>query len=77
MVLASGVLLAARFLVGATLPWACWTSRTGPQPGRQALQALHAIGEDFFIPFVAGMGLMLLAAGLATVRANTRRCPAG
>lgn len=69
VVLAGGVLLAAGFLVGSSLTLALLdlahkSSATGP-----ALQALNAVNEDFFIPFVAGMGLMLLATGLATVRA--------
>ena len=33
-----------------------------------ATQPLHVLSEDLFIPFVAGLGVMVLATGLATVR---------
>lgn len=75
VVLVGGALIAVGFLVGAALTLALLdladkSSATGP-----ALQALNAINEDFFIPFVAGMGLMLLATGLATVRATASPLP--
>ncbi|MFF4059586.1 hypothetical protein ACFYZ8_28600 [Streptomyces sp. NPDC001668] len=75
VVLAGGVLIAVGFLVGATLTLALLDLSDKATASPQALQTLNAINEDFFIPFVGGMGLMLLAAGLATVRANGSPLP--
>ncbi|MEU9171387.1 hypothetical protein AB0D34_26900 [Streptomyces sp. NPDC048420] len=75
VVLAGGVLLAAGFLVGSTLTLALLdlSDKSAVAPG--ALQALNAVNEDFFIPFVGGMGLMLLATGLAAVRGTGSPLP--
>jgi hypothetical protein len=75
VVLAGGVLIAVGFLAGATLTLALLDLADEPTATNAALQALNAVNEDFFIPFVAGMGLMLLAAGLATVRAADTPLP--
>jgi hypothetical protein len=75
VVLAGGVLIAVGFLVGAALTLALLDLSDKSSASPQALQALNAVNEDFFIPFVAGMGVMLLAAGLATVRANGSPLP--
>ncbi|MFJ4199375.1 hypothetical protein ACIP2Y_07015 [Streptomyces sviceus] len=75
VVLAGGVLIAAGFLVGAALTLALLDLSDKSSATPPALQTLNAVNEDFFIPFVAGMGLMLLAAGLATVRAGDSPLP--
>lgn len=75
VVLAGGVLIAVGFMVGATLTLALLDLSDKDTAGPQALQTLNAVSEDFFIPFVGGMGLMLLAAGLATVRADGSPLP--
>ncbi|MEU6349499.1 hypothetical protein ABZ896_09250 [Streptomyces sp. NPDC047072] len=75
VVLAGGVLIAAGFLVGAALTLALLDLADKSSATGAALQALNAINEDFFIPFVAGMGVMLLATGLATVRAAASPLP--
>lgn len=75
VVLAGGVLIAVGFLAGATLTLALLDLADEPTATNAALQALNAVNEDFFIPFAAGMGLMLLAAGLATVRAADAPLP--
>ncbi|MFF4032565.1 hypothetical protein ACFYZ2_22925 [Streptomyces sviceus] len=75
VVLAGGVLIAAGFLVGAALTLALLDLSDKSSATPAALQTLNAVNEDFFIPFVAGMGLMLLAAGLATVRAGDSPLP--
>ncbi|MEU7665469.1 hypothetical protein [Streptomyces lincolnensis] len=68
-VVAGGVLIAVGFLVGASLSLALVDLSDKEAAADASLQTLNALSEDFFIPFVGGMGLMLLAAGLATVRA--------
>ncbi|KUM89636.1 MULTISPECIES: hypothetical protein [Streptomyces] len=75
VVLAGGVLIAAGFLVGAALTLALLDLSDKSSATPAALQTLNAVNEDFFIPFVAGMGLMLLAAGLATVRSGDSPLP--
>jgi hypothetical protein len=75
VVLAGGVLIGVGFLVGAALTLALLDLSDKSSASPQALQALNAVNEDFFIPFVGGMGVMLLAAGLATVRANGSPLP--
>ncbi|MER6287396.1 hypothetical protein [Streptomyces sviceus] len=75
VVLAGGVLIAAGFLVGAALTLALLDLSDKSSATPPALQTLNAVNEDFFIPFVAGMGLMLLAVGLATVRAGDSPLP--
>ncbi|MET8079880.1 hypothetical protein [Streptomyces sp. NPDC005303] len=75
VVLAGGVLLAAGFLVGAAITLALLDLSDKSSASPQALQALNVLNEDFFIPFVAGMGLMLLATGLATVGATGSPVP--
>jgi hypothetical protein len=75
VVLAGGILLAAGFLVGSALTFALLDLSDESSASDEALQALNAVNEDFFIPFVGGMGLMLLAMGLATVRATAAPLP--
>ncbi|MET7698860.1 hypothetical protein [Streptomyces sp. NPDC005485] len=75
VVLAGGVLIAAGFWTGAGINLALVDLADKSGAGRDTLQALNALSEDFFIPFVGGMGLMLLAAGLATVRAPVGALP--
>lgn len=75
VVFAGGVLIAVGFLVGAALNLALVDLSDKSSAADEALQALNALSEDFFIPFVGGMGLMLLAAGLATVRAEAAPLP--
>lgn len=75
VVLAGGVLIAAGFWTGAAITLALADLSDKSSAGRDSLQALNALNEDFFIPFVGGMGLLLLAAGLATVRAATSALP--
>ncbi|WP_449349444.1 hypothetical protein [Streptomyces shaanxiensis] len=75
VVLAGGVLIAVGFLVGAALTLALLDLSDQSSATPQALQALNAVNEDFFIPFVVGMGLMLLATGFATVRAADSPLP--
>jgi hypothetical protein len=75
VVLAGGILLAAGFLVGSALTFALLDLSDESSASDEALQALNAVNEDFFIPFVGGMGLMLLATGLATVRATAAPLP--
>ncbi|MCD7437927.1 hypothetical protein K4B79_06760 [Streptomyces lincolnensis] len=74
-VAAGGVLIAVGFLVGASLSLALLDLSDKDSAAEASLQALNALSEDFFIPFVGGMGLMLLAAGLATVRAEAAPWP--
>lgn len=74
-VLAGGVLIAVGFLVGAALTLALLDLSDKSSASNDALQALNAVNEDFFIPFVGGMGVMLLATGLATVRAEGSPLP--
>lgn len=68
VVLAGGVLIAVGFWTGATLDLALVDLADESVAGNDALQALNAIGNDFFIPFVGGFALMLLAAGVAGIR---------
>jgi len=75
VVFAGGVLIAVGFLVGSALTLALLDLSDKSSATDGALQALNAINEDFFIPFVGGMGLMLLATGLATVRAAASPLP--
>lgn len=75
VVFAGGVLIAVGFLVGAALTLALVDLSDKSSAADEALQALNAVNEDFFIPFVGGMGLMLLATGLATVRAEATPWP--
>ncbi|MET9453549.1 hypothetical protein ABZY05_00455 [Streptomyces canus] len=75
VVFSGGVLVAVGFLVGASLTLALLDLSDKSSATPEALQALNAVNEDFFIPFVAGMGLMLLATGLATVRAPDSPLP--
>ncbi|MEU0414412.1 hypothetical protein ABZ307_42515 [Streptomyces griseorubiginosus] len=74
-VLAGGVLIAGGFLAGAALTLALLDLSDKSSATPQALQALNAVNEDFFVPFVVGMGVMLLATGLATVRAADSPLP--
>ncbi|MEU0243816.1 hypothetical protein ABZ192_05720 [Streptomyces sp. NPDC006235] len=67
VVLGGGLLLAIGLLTGAGLTLALVDLADEPTASGPALQALNAFNENFYIPFVGGMGLMLLGAGLATV----------
>jgi hypothetical protein len=75
VVLGGGLLLAIGFLTGATLTLALVDLAGEPTASGPALQALNTFNEDFFIPFVGGMGLLLLGTGLATFRAAVSPLP--
>ncbi|MFJ4976740.1 hypothetical protein ACIP6X_15570 [Streptomyces coeruleorubidus] len=75
VVLGGGLLLAIGFLTGAGVTLALVDLADEPTASGPALQALNAFNENFFIPFVGGMGLMLLGAGLATARAAVSPLP--
>jgi hypothetical protein len=75
VVFGGGLLLAVGFLVGSTLTLALVDLADEPTASGPALQALNALNENFYIPFVGGMALMLLGTGLATVRAAVSPLP--
>jgi len=75
VVMAGGVLIAAGFWTGAAINLALVDLADKSSARDATLQALNALSEDFFIPFVGGMGLLLLGAGLATVRAASTILP--
>ncbi|MFD5339707.1 hypothetical protein [Streptomyces hawaiiensis] len=75
VVLGGGLLLALGFLAGSAFTLALVDLADEPTASGPALQALNALNEDFFIPFVGGMGIMLLGTGLATVRAAVSPLP--
>ncbi|WP_274564906.1 hypothetical protein [Streptomyces spiramyceticus] len=77
VIVAGGVLIAAGFWVGSSIALALVDLADEAAAGNDTLQALHALSEDFFIPFVAGVAVMLLAAGLTVVRAAVSPCHAG
>lgn len=75
VVFGGGLLVAVGFLIGATLTLALADLAGEPTASGPALQALNTFNEDFFIPFVGGMGLLVLGTGLATVRAAVSPLP--
>lgn len=75
VVMAGGVLIAAGFWTGAAINLAIVDLADKSSARGATLQALNALSEDFFIPFVGGMGLLLLGAGLATVRTASTALP--
>ncbi|AXE84959.1 hypothetical protein [Streptomyces sp. Go-475] len=75
VVLGGGLLLALGFLTGSALTLALVDLADEPTASGPALQALNALSESFFIPFVGGLGVLLLGAGLATVRAAVSPLP--
>ncbi|MFG2503056.1 hypothetical protein ACGFSB_33220 [Streptomyces sp. NPDC048441] len=68
---AGGILSAGGFWVAAGVTLALIDASDERKVGGSALQAMNAIGNDFFIPFVGGIGIMVLAAGLGTARSGT------
>ncbi|GAA0592907.1 hypothetical protein GCM10010394_22740 [Streptomyces crystallinus] len=68
---AGGILAAAGFWVASGVTLALLDASDEQQVSGPALQAMNAIGTDLFIPFVAGIGVMVLAAGLDTARRGT------
>ncbi|NGO12319.1 hypothetical protein G5C60_33130 [Streptomyces sp. HC44] len=75
VVLAGGVLIAAGFWVAAGFALALMDLADESAASDDTMQTLNAITEDFFIPFVGGMALMLLAAGLAAARVSVTGLP--
>ncbi|WDV50752.1 hypothetical protein PV963_10460 [Streptomyces coeruleorubidus] len=75
VVLGGGLLLAIGFLTGAALTLTLVDLADEPTVSGPALQALNTLNENFYIPFVGGMALMLLGTGLATVRAAVSPLP--
>lgn len=68
--LAGGALAALGFWISAGLTL-CLVEAAGEQMvGGGALQALNVLSGDLFMPFLAGVGVMLLAAGLSTARSS-------
>ena len=67
---AGGILSAAGFWTGASLTLAMVDASDKERVGGQAFQSMNAISTDFFIPFVAGIGIMVLATGLDTARSG-------
>ncbi|MEU6140772.1 hypothetical protein ABZ848_10475 [Streptomyces sp. NPDC047081] len=65
---AGGILSAVGFWTAASLSLALVDASDKRQVGGEAFNAMNAMSEDFFIPFVAGIGIMLIAAGLGTAR---------
>ncbi|MEU4352313.1 hypothetical protein [Streptomyces sp. NPDC023838] len=68
---AGGILSAGGFWVASGVTLALVDASDKQRVGGPALQAMNAIGNDLFIPFVAGIGVMVLAAGLGTARSGT------
>jgi hypothetical protein len=68
---AGGILSAVGFWTGSSLTLALVDASDKRRIGSEAFQAMNAISNDFFVPFVAGMAIMLLAAGLNTARSGT------
>ncbi|MFF4503196.1 hypothetical protein [Streptomyces sp. NPDC001401] len=68
---AGGILSAAGFWAAASIALALVDASDKRRVGGQAFQAMNAISNDFFIPFVGGIAVMLLAAGLNTARSGT------
>jgi hypothetical protein len=65
----AGLLVAAAgFLVGATIHLALADGAHKHHLMPQALQALNALDNDSFLPFSAGLGIMLLGAAVANAR---------
>jgi hypothetical protein len=65
------VLSAGGFWIAASLALALVDASDKRRVTGPAFQAVNAIGSDFFVPFVAGTGGMLFAAGLGTGRSGT------
>ncbi|MFK8908494.1 hypothetical protein [Streptomyces sp. YS-3] len=68
---AGGILSAAGFWLGSAVTLALIDASDKQKVGGPALQAMNVISNDLFIPFVGGIGTMLLAAGLDTARRGT------
>ncbi|MGW3246793.1 hypothetical protein [Streptomyces sp. NPDC001070] len=67
---AGGILAALGFWISAGLTLALVEASDRALVGGGALQALNALGSDLFMPILAGIGVMLLAAGLAVSRTD-------
>ncbi|MEU1074632.1 MULTISPECIES: hypothetical protein [unclassified Streptomyces] len=68
---AGGILSAAGFWIASGVTLALIDASDKQKVEGPALQAMNAIGNDLFIPFVGGIGIMVLAAGLGTARSGT------
>ncbi len=64
--LIAGVVSAAGFLTAATLHFGLADYADDISPA--AAQAINAIDSDFFLPFVVGLGTLVLAGSLAALR---------
>ncbi|MET9874333.1 hypothetical protein ABZZ36_06840 [Actinacidiphila glaucinigra] len=67
---AGGILAALGFWISAGLTLSLVEASDRPLVGGGALQALNALGSDLFMPILAGIGVMLLGAGLAVSRSD-------
>ncbi|MFF4249724.1 hypothetical protein ACFY1L_00745 [Streptomyces sp. NPDC001663] len=67
---AGGILSAAGFWAAASIALALIDASDKRRVGGEAFQAMNAISNDFFVPFVGGIAIMLLAAGLNTARSG-------
>ena len=67
---AGGILSAVGFWTASSITLAMVDASHKRRIGGQAFQSMNAISTDFFIPFVAGIGVMMLAAGLDTARSG-------
>jgi hypothetical protein len=61
-----GVISGAGFMTAATLHFALADYADNVRP--VAAQAINAIDNDFFLPFVGGLGVLVLASGLLAIR---------
>lgn len=68
---AGGILSAGGFWVASGVTLALIDASDERKVGGPALQAMNAISNDLFIPFVGGIGIMMLAAGLGTAYSGT------
>ncbi|MFC0849830.1 hypothetical protein ACFH04_39845 [Streptomyces noboritoensis] len=68
---AGGILSAGGFWVASGVTLALIDASDEQRVGGPALQAMNAISNDLFIPFVGGIGVMMLAAGLCTAYTGT------
>jgi hypothetical protein len=68
---AGGILSAVGFWTASSITLALVDASDKRRIGGQAFSSMNAINTDFFVPFVAGIGIMMLAAGLNTARSGT------
>ncbi|MDK1472352.1 hypothetical protein QNO07_02745 [Streptomyces sp. 549] len=68
VVFGAGLLIAVSFWTGASMILALLDLSGEPGVSDGTLQSLNALNETFFVPFLGGMGMLLVAAGLVLVR---------